>query len=412
MSVLLEAIQFNHDATSATQDAFNIRKNATQFVHVPEWRRGISVNPEDAPAAYAIKETQGHTITIQAKFKRTDPSIQTCYVRAVDPVITTPPPAGCLGLLYWLLLVILGGLFRAILRALFGNILGEVKARQVTFQASGETNFETFQLHHVRLRRAGVGVHTNMWRWQFRLQPSGTWTDFATTAHRIYSVLEIPKAPWQQTPYNSGNIQLPWTDVLDYACNWAARAKNLDVAAGGITRSMFELGPTIVEYDCPGGGSTHYAWPGFDCTAWLDRLHGGIGNGQYVNCTDCGTIVSTFANILGCDLWQSRMGWGFALNEILAIGSGVWQTACGWSGFSYHEVAWKGACTENEEVFDGCLEVDGDADPTTSPHTPLLPVDLRFGNPGDGRYRDRLATPAGRPNCAPQPATRQRRMII
>ena len=29
---------------------------------------------------------------------------------------------------------------------------------------------------------------------------------------------------------------------------------------------------------------------------------------------------------------------GFALNEILAIGSNVWQTACGWGSFSYHEV--------------------------------------------------------------------------
>ena len=106
------------------------------------------------------------------------------------------------------------------------------------------------------------------------------------------------------------------------------------------------------------------------------------------------------------------MGWGFALNEILAIGSSVWQTACGWSGFSYHEVAWKGACTANEEVFDGCLEVDGDVDPTTPPHIPLLPINLRFGNPGDGQYRDRLATPAGRPNCAPQPATRQRRTVV
>src|SRR5205085_7206929 len=125
MSVLLEAIQFNHDATSATHDAFNIRKNSTQFVHVPEWRRGISVNPEDAPAAYAIKETRGHTITIQAKFKRTVPSVQTCYVRALDPVLMLPPPAGCIGLLYWLLLVVLGGLFRALLRALFSNILGE-----------------------------------------------------------------------------------------------------------------------------------------------------------------------------------------------------------------------------------------------------------------------------------------------
>ncbi|MET0622686.1 MAG: hypothetical protein ABW250_06895 [Pyrinomonadaceae bacterium] len=412
MSISLEAIKFNHDPNSATVDALNIRKNATQFVNVPEWRRGISVVPEDAPAAYALKETQGKTITIQAKFKRADPSITTCYVRAIDPVAYPKAPAGCLGTIYSLLVALLGGLFRAILRALFGNVLGEVKEKQVTFTASGETNFETFQLQYVKLWSAGVGVHTTTWRWQYRIQAADPWTDFTTSTHRIYTILGLPTAPWQQTPYNSGNTQLPWAEVLDYACTWAAATKNPDAAAGGVTRAVFGLGPAVVEYDCPGGGSTHYAWGSFNCTAFLDRLHGGVGNGVYVNCTDCGTFVSSFANILGCDLWQSRMGWGFDLNEILGIGSNVWQTACGWGGFSYHEVAWKDACLADDEVFDGCLEVDGDADPTAAPHTPLLPVNMRFGNPGDGDYRDRLCTPAGSPNCAPQPATRQRRAVV
>jgi hypothetical protein len=200
--------------------------------------------------------------------------------------------------------------------------------------------------------------------------------------------------------------------VLEYACRWARLTHRRDSAAARVTRAVYDLGPSIVEYDCPGGGSTHYALGAFNCTAFLERLRGGIGNGVYVNCTDCATILSTFANVLGCDLWQSRMGWGFDLNPLLAIGSSVWQTACGWGAFSYHEVAWKGACTANEEVCDACLQVDGDPDPTTPPHTPLLPVNLRFGNPGDGVYRDRLATPAGRPNCAPQPTTRQRRAIV
>jgi hypothetical protein len=111
------------------------------------------------------------------------------------------------------------------------------------------------------------------------------------------------------------------------------------------------------------------------------------------------------------------MGYGFGLNPMLGIGSSIWEPAClscncGWTGsFYYHEVAWKNGCTANDEVFDGCLQVDGDADPTIAPHTPLLATNMRFGNPGDGQYRDRLATPGGRANCNPQPSTRQRRAI-
>ena len=153
------------------------------------------------------------------------------------------------------------------------------------------------------------------------------WHHFAITRHRLYFVLNVPTGPWNA---DTGEYPAPWADVLDYACRWAEGATSTDMAAAMITQNVYALGPSIVTYDCPGGGSSHYSLGNFDCTAFIERLRGGIGNGIYVNCSDCATIVSTFANAVGCDLWQSRMGWGFALNELLAIGSSTWQTACGW----------------------------------------------------------------------------------
>ena len=97
MSVRLEAIQFNHDASSASHDALNLRRNATEFVTIPEWRRGFSVVPEDSPAAYSIEDTVGLTLTIRAKFKRTDPSVATAWVRAVDAKVEPSGKPGCLG---------------------------------------------------------------------------------------------------------------------------------------------------------------------------------------------------------------------------------------------------------------------------------------------------------------------------
>jgi hypothetical protein len=150
----------------------------------------------------------------------------------------------------------------------------------------------------------------------------------------------------------------------------------------------------------------------------LELLKGGKGLGNRVNCTDCATIVSTFSNILGCNLWQSRMfsdmSYQFGLNPILAIGYKVWQTACNGPGFGYHEVAWKGNCTENDELFDACLQVDGDNDPTANDplHSALLPTNMLFGNPGDMQYLDRLVPPDSRQDCRPQPTTRHRREII
>jgi hypothetical protein len=417
-SVQLLAIKFNHDSGSATHDALNIRRNASAWVNVPEWQQGISVNPEDSPAAYAIAPTQGQTITVQASFSA-DPSIHSAEIRAVDNVVYPPGPGGCLGALFSLL--------QAIIRALFGNVLGEAKARSVTF-TNGLSGFVSFDLIYVALSSSAVGTHTTEWRWQYRRHPNAKWTDIDITRHRIYVVLDIPSAPWQQSPYDPANIQLPWTETLDHSCSWASGATTVDGAAAQITRGVNNLGPAVITYDCPGGGSSHYSWASygntdnflngsFSCTAFLDRLKGGAGNGWYVNCSDCATIVSTFANILGCDLWASRMGYYFHLNDILGIGSNVWEPCChgvdGWQdSFSYHEVAWEGGCAADDDVFDACLQVDGDADPTDhTSHTPLLPTDIRFGNPGDMQYRDRLAVPADRGNCSPRPTTRGRRAV-
>jgi len=369
--IAIDAIKFNHNTGSATHDALNLRQNAARFITVPEWRRFISVNAEDSRAAYAIGPTHGNTITIEANLSSTDPSMAFVEVRVEH----------------------------------------HVRARPVNF-INGKTGYLSFELIDPPTVHGEVGIWDVAWHWEYRKGPHQPWHQFATTRHRLYVLLDVPTGPWQQTPYSAANTALPWTDVLDYACRWAAGATSKDMGAALVTQSVYALGPAIMTYDCPGGGSSHYSFPNFDCTAFLDLLRGGVGNGIYVNCSDCATIVSSFANALGCNLWQSRMGWNFALNELLAIGSSVWQTACGWSGFSYHEVAWEANCTANDDVYDACLQVNGTAAPTVPPHVPLLPQDLRFGNPGDLLYRDRLATPAGRPNCNPQPGTRQRRTVV
>jgi hypothetical protein len=380
MAARLEAIAFNHDPLTP-QNGLNLRRDASAFVTIPEWRQGASLNPEDSIAAYAVNEARRRRPNLQVQLRRTGAVVPSVEVRAVDPAGDR-------------------------------NVLGSVRARRVTFLPDGRSRFETFELEGSRLHRAAVGVHTVTWRWEVRADSQQPWVPFEETSHRIYTVLSVPRQPWQQFPAMMSNTQLPWTAVLDHACRWAAGARTLDEAAERITRAVFDLGPEVVEYDCPAWGAPRYTVPYFDCSAFLDLLRGGLGRGRYVNCSDCATIVSTFANSLGCRLWQSGMGVvPFALNPIVAIGGSRWRTACDWGGFTFHEVAWKGACTENDNVYDACLLVDGDGDPTRAPHEPLLAVNLRFGEVGAGQYRDRLAAPAGRAGCEPLPAIRQHRFV-
>jgi len=404
---------------AAEVGALRLRRNAAEPLQVPEWREGETMSHRDSMAAYAIAGTSGSTITIQASFTCAADDPPNAEIRALPIVAPQPPswwlepavsasPAAISVLYAWYLRFL-----AAVAAGAAGDALGAVKPGGVTFGMNGTSGFETFELEGSRIAERGVGVHDVTWRWQYRPDAGAPWRDFAESRHRFYAVLDVPKAPWVQADAST-DTQLPWTDVLEYACRWATGARTADEAATLVTIAVNALGNGLIEYGCPILAVSQYSMPFFNCTAFLERLRGEIGNGPYVNCSDCATIVATFANALGCDLWQSKMAGlaPFALNPIRAIGSPTWQIACGWGGFNYHEVAWKGACTASEQIFDACLYVDGDANPALAPHTPLLPANIPFGFFGDGLYRDRLASPVGQVNCEPQPSTRQRRSVI
>ncbi|RPJ56474.1 MAG: YncE family protein [Acidobacteria bacterium] len=280
---------------------------------------------------------------------------------------------------------------------------GGVRYKDVapTFNANGLSNPIDFELMWplpASVERADVSID-----WYARLTPGPAKTAAIGSAiHRFYIILARPTAPWTN--------ETPWAAALDLACGWAAGASNVDDATRHITERY--NGSGVVSYDTI-SGSTMYGWTTFNLTEMLERLTGGVGLGEKVNCTDSANTVSTLANLIGCDLWQSRMESHFALNPVIAIGYNVWEVPFG-SGFSYHEVPWKGACTQNENIFDGCLKVDADADPTQPPHTPLLPTNMLFGDCSAMNYRKRLcpSTTGGCSACQAQPGTRKRRAVI
>ena len=213
MPVKLKTIKFNHNTNSITNDAITIRKNKTQTVNVPEWVDGVSVLAEDSKAAYAMLETNGNTITIQANFQLINSNAGRAQIRAIDAVTDPRNQGGCIGWLIYLLLTII--------KAIFGNVLGDVKARWVSFN-NGTSAYETFELVNPKIWSSGVGIHFTEWQWQYRFGQKGKWHNMQISKHKIYIILEAPKSAWNQT---AGSDHLPWTEVLDYSCSWALAAK-------------------------------------------------------------------------------------------------------------------------------------------------------------------------------------------
>jgi hypothetical protein len=282
--------------------------------------------------------------------------------------------------------------------------LGGVRRKVVTpvFHASGLSDPIQFEL--MWPLPATVGKPDITFDWYARRSPGpSVATSLGSTKHRLYLLIDRPTAPWV--------AETPWVAALEIACDWAAGAADADAAATRVTERYYNCG--VLKYDDI-NGATFYGNSTYMLSEMIDRLNGGAGLGQKVNCTDSANTVSTLSNLLGCDLWQCRMGWYFDLNPILAIGYPPPVPWPQWSSFSYHEVPWKGACTQNDRLFDGCLMVDGDNDPTSAPHAWLLPTNVLFGDCTTMNYRLRLCPPgaSGCTACQPQPATtRQRRPI-
>lgn len=368
MTISLEAISFNHDPVSATRDALTIRKNETEEIEAPEWKRG-STRPEDSLAAYTVGQISANTLTIKAQFRR----------QAGDPMSIEVHALGRPG-----------------------NVLGNVKSRAITFE-NDLSAFELFDLDSPS-QNPGVRVSDIGWDWYV----AGTLRQ--TTEHRIYTLLNEPTEPWGQPDSTWPEFQLPWSEVLEHACRQAEGAKSANEAAAMLTRWLFSLGQDKLRYNDYNSGSSTFTIGGmqtFRCTNFLQALAAGPGTTARVNCTDCATILSSFANILGCDLTQSRIGGGeIQTNRIQKIGvaSTIRQD------FRFHEVAWKFPREGAASLYDCCLRFDGDANPTDNIFSPALGINIPLGSRRTGYYF-RLVAPTDTANLRELSTTRLRRKI-
>lgn len=432
--IAIRSITFNVDPSHA-DGTVTLRRNASTTVDWPEWQAGRSNSPEDSPVCFSLADLGNRIPAVVVRLSRSIGDPDRFELRALAPPIGGPPlPPAYLPQpqLLWPV----GTWFPTAgeysvaaayqrfydqwqdSRRLHPSPIGAIAPIIVDFPA-GQTDVSVVvPLGEQRLRGRGVGVHDIVFQWQARSSALTAWHNITSTAHRVYVILQRPTLPWTERPVGIGNTQLPWTEALDVACRWADGAVTPRAAGIAISNALNSLGSAMFEYGCPIGALTMYGsvfgLDAFDLTAFLERIDGGLGNGRYVNCTDCATIVSTLANLVGCDLWQSRMGLlepPFETNPIQAIGTLPYQSPCGWGlGFTYHEVAWTGGCGVDDRVYDACVRVVDE--PAGRAPTTSVPADLRFGEPGSGGYRDLLAAPASAAFCVPRPADRKRRAVV
>src|SRR5579883_2753592 len=359
MAVALESLQFQ----LSDGIAMPIRRNlAGSPVATPEWVAGGGGNPEDSPVFYRADLAAHNPVTIRVNLSASSPT--EVFVRALDG-------SGA-------------------------NLLGDIPETRF---AIGSNGYGIQCLTLPRARLSCVARHDDSLRWQYRLPDGEQWRDFAMTRHRIYVGLSAPTSPWTIDP-SAGQPELPSADVLDWACQWAEGATSASDLGEFIARALYELGrsakgprPHYAETAHYSGGGDNYF---FDCSKFLDFLSGSRSNSAVMNCSDCASVVSTFANILGSQFWQARLGPVLRTNPILPIG----QSTTIKTEFTFHEVAWGGNAQASDPVWDGCLMIDGDSAPAEEPFTGIVATGVVFA--GTLQYRDRLASAASAPLCIPK----------
>ncbi|MCC7541522.1 MAG: hypothetical protein IT379_35215 [Deltaproteobacteria bacterium] len=199
---------------------------------------------------------------------------------------------------------------------------------------------------------------------------AGTWRDVPgseTATLRVYGVLGeslVRPGGAAVAPYAA------WVAVVDQVATWAAGSTGGESVTAAIVRGTYDTMSLV--YDRESGASAYTSYRGFqfdgasfDLSAFLARE-----NGNVVNCSDCASIVSTYASMMGVDSRYHIIGFDFDLNFIRAIGTADFTEfpfLSGRGGFNYHAVT---SFDHAESTYDATLQIDGDGMPSSAPHAP------------------------------------------
>lgn len=266
-----------------------------------------------------------------------------------------------------------------------------------------KTNTASFTFNSYNIK--GFSKQDISFVWKYK-DVNGSWVEIKTIPVTVYFIPAKPNLPWmitgKESNYNSN--QNPWTAALDMLLGWGVEGKTSTTEISKQITSYVNSSISL-EYDINRGASLLTIGDRgqfFDCSTFISS----VGTKQIINCTDCATIVSTFANLLGANLYQvcfgkrDRAGFiGFFCNTIKAIGyEGQWQYpfACDKNGnrvdisntkdaaygtFAYHEIAFAAGKSYNKKIYDACLKVDNNAikeGNKRGKEVGSLPADIQF----------------------------------
>jgi len=223
--------------------------------------------------------------------------------------------------------------------------LSEINPKNVTFNGgtSGPVNFILKDPIPNKIL-----LFNQIWKWYAtKINGANSNIHLANSKNKMYVVLAQPPSPWT----TSGQTE-PWTKVLQRSCVWAYGKTTIVDAAEQVQHHVYDdLGGSYVYVSKYTYGTNQ----DFKMTMFLNN----INNIGYVNCYDMGKTLVSFGNVLGCNLTYKFSAPFDSLNCEKAIGKD-WKCTEWFSNHAFGSIG--------NNVFDACLTVDTDSDPTKSPY--------------------------------------------
>jgi len=197
----------------------------------------------------------------------------------------------------------------------------------------------------------------------------------------IYRLPGLPNKPWDISKRD--DYQNPWENALAMLLKWKVKGvSDFVTISESITNYVFSS--CKLAYDHEGGGSSKFTnvdTGDFKCNSFIKHATKIFMKSHLANCVDTAAIVSTFANLLGADLYQIRFMRGTRCNKVISIGGSMWQypfprdkrgdlllspkrDGAVSGGYGFHEIAFNKAFSTDsykDRIFDACLRVDENA---------------------------------------------------
>ena len=256
-----------------------------------------------------------------------------------------------------------------------------------------------FSLIPIRRMSTGFYKSTLNFKWYRKTQNGSEWTLSNNITVPLYNFPLKPTSPWSKIKGEKNN---PWTAVLDLLWDKSINnPKNYEIRYQTMPNQISKAITYIVNsklglvYDTDGGGRTQFGSGTYDLTDFLKCLNGTSTTNLYrnkrvINCTDCARAVTTFANLLGCNLFNVVFGYtvGFRCNKVMTLGADIWDYPFsdgteGW--FGYHEISMVETYAYTSNIYDACLKVNTNVikNGQDISRSSLLPTKTRFSSRSD-----------------------------